>query len=292
MVKISKVIFPVAGLGTRFLPATKAVPKEMLPVTDKPLIQWAVEEAAEAGIEEFIFVSAPHKTTIMQHFAAAPAYEEALQKSGQADALNVLKAGLPPQAKITEIHQPAPLGLGHAIWCAKDAVGDAPFAVILPDDMVLAKTGCLKQMLTHYQKTGGNLVAIEKIAPDQTSRYGIIAPQENSADQNPLPVKGLVEKPAPENAPSDLAIIGRYILDPSVMRQLDTPQKGAGGEIQLTDALAALIGQTPLHACHFTGKRYDCGSKAGWLAANLAYGLSDDNLRDSLNAHIKELAKK
>lgn len=289
MTKIKKVIFPVAGMGTRFLPATKAVPKEMLPVIDKPLIQWAVEEAREAGIDEFIFVSSPEKKAIMQHFSPAPAYEKMLKAKGKTHELKLLKAGLPPDATLIEIYQPEPLGLGHAIWCAREAIGNDPFAVILPDDMVLAQTGCLKQMVEQYE--GGNLVAIEEVPRDQTSRYGVLDPDTSFTHETLVKIKSLVEKPDPANAPSNLAIIGRYILDPAIMRQLDNPRKGVGGEIQITDAMDDLIGHIPMHGLRFTGKRYDCGSKAGYLAANLAYGLKDESIRDALRNQIEDLIK-
>lgn len=269
---IRKVVFPVAGLGTRFLPATKAVPKEMLPVVDRPLIQWAVEEAAAAGCDEFIFVTSPHKRAILEHFSAAPAYQETLEARGKHDELELLRAGLPENAKIREVYQDKPLGLGHAIWCAREAVGNEPFAVILPDDMVLHAKGCLSQMVEQYDKLGGNLVAIEAVPHDQTQRYGVLDPgAENGAL---VAVKGLVEKPAPADAPSNLAIIGRYILDPKVMEDLSAFNKGAGGEIQITDTLANLIGALPLHGYKFQGKRYDCGNRVGFLAANLAFALS------------------
>ncbi|MAI68030.1 MAG: UTP--glucose-1-phosphate uridylyltransferase [Rhizobiales bacterium TMED143] len=275
---IRKVVFPVAGLGTRFLPATKAVPKEMLPVVDRPLIQWAIEEAAAAGCTEFIFVTSPHKRAILEHFSPAPAYEEALTARGKDDQLALLQAGLPETAKITEVYQDQPLGLGHAIWCAHEAVGDEPFAVILPDDMVLHKTGCLSQMVKQYEEVGGNLVAVETVPREHTSRYGVLNP---GAETGPLvEVKGLVEKPSPEAAPSTLAIIGRYILDPSVMEDLSQFNKGAGGEIQITDTLARLIGSLPLHGFRFDGRRFDCGNRAGFLAANLAYALSPNGAGD------------
>lgn len=269
---IRKVVFPVAGLGTRFLPATKAVPKEMLPVVDRPLIQWAVEEAAAAGCDEFIFVTSPHKRAILEHFSAAPAYQETLEARGKHDELELLRAGLPENAKIREVYQDKPLGLGHAIWCAREAVGNEPFAVILPDDMVLHAKGCLSQMVEQYDKLGGNLVAIEAVPHDQTQRYGVLDPgAENGAL---VAVKGLVEKPAPADAPSNLAIIGRYILDPKVMEDLSAFNKGAGGEIQITDTLANLICALPLNGYKFQGKRYDCGNRVGFLAANLAFALS------------------
>ena len=269
---VRKVVFPVAGLGTRFLPATKSIPKEMLPVVDRPLIQWAVEEAAAAGCHEFIFVSSPQKRVIFEHFSPAPAYEEVLEARGKHDAMALLQAGLPENAKITEVFQDKPLGLGHAIWCAREAVGDEPFAVILPDDMVLHGTGCLSQMVEQYEQLGGNLVAIEAVPHNQTQRYGVLDPGTETGAL--VAIKGLVEKPAPADAPSNLAIIGRYILDPQVMEDLSAFNKGAGGEIQITDTLANLIGKLPLHGYKFQGQRFDCGNRVGFLAANLAFALS------------------
>ena len=285
--QIRKVVFPVAGMGTRFLPATKAVPKEMLPVVNKPLIQWAVEEAKAAGIHEFIFVSSPEKPAILKHFKPAPTYENILSQKGKTEELALLKAGLPENAVLTEIYQDAPLGLGHAIWCAKDAVGDEPFAVILPDDMVLHPKGCLQQMVEAYDRTGGNLVAVENVPADQTFRYGILDPD---GEDGPLVgIKGLVEKPAPEDAPSNLAIIGRYILDPQIMTVLDKGKTGAGGEIQITDAMADLIGTVNMNGLRFSGTRYDCGNKAGFLAANIAYALQDDELAGALRNQLAEM---
>lgn len=281
---ISTVVFPVAGLGTRFLPATKAVPKEMLPVVDKPLIQWAVEEAAAAGCTRFVFVTAPEKGAILQHFSAAPHYADILQARGKTRELALLQAGLPENAEIIEVFQDAPLGLGHAIWCAHEATGDAPFAVILPDDMVQHDSGCLGQMVEAYARTGGNLVAVENVPADQTHRYGVLDP--DGEKDGLVGVKGLVEKPAPAEAPSTLAIIGRYILAPQIMQTLAAFKKGAGGEIQITDAMADLIGQVPMHGFRFAGKRYDCGSRDGFLEANLGFALAagGDALKQRLAA--------
>ncbi len=286
---IRKVVFPVAGLGTRFLPATKAVPKEMLPVVDRPLIQWAVEEATAAGCTEFIFVSAPEKKAIINHFSDAPHYETVLQARGKTAELELLKAGLPQGATIIELFQETPLGLGHAIWCAHEAVGDEPFAVILPDDMVLHGTGCLSQMVEAYATTGGNLVAVENVPADQTHRYGVLDP--GAEDGALVEIKGLVEKPAPQDAPSNLAIIGRYILDPQIMHTLAAFKKGAGGEIQITDAMADLIGQVALNGFRFDGTRYDCGNREGFLAANLAFALADTDItaNGTLRARMQDI---
>lgn len=293
MSKIDTVVFPVAGMGTRFLPATKAVPKEVLPVVDKPLIQWAVEEAAAAGCTRFVFVTSPEKGAIMQHFSDAPHYAEILEARGKTRELALLKAGLPDNAEIIETYQPEPLGLGHAIWCAHEATGDKPFAVILPDDMVQHQTGCLAQMVAAYDKTGGNLVAVENVTADQTHRYGVL--DIGAEDGALVAVNGLVEKPAPEDAPSTLAIIGRYILDRQIMTTLagmvTANKTGAGGEIQITDAMAALIGDLPLHGFRFDGTRYDCGTRDGFLEANLAFALAEAAAtgNDELKARLRAL---
>ena len=293
MSKIDTVVFPVAGMGTRFLPATKAVPKEVLPVVDKPLIQWAVEEAAAAGCTRFVFVTSPEKGAIMQHFSDAPHYAEILEARGKTRELALLKAGLPDNAEIIETYQPEPLGLGHAIWCAHEATGDKPFAVILPDDMVQHQTGCLAQMVAAYDKTGGNLVAVENVPADQTHRYGVL--DIGAEDGALVAVNGLVEKPPPEDAPSTLAIIGRYILDRRIMTTLadmvTANKTGAGGEIQITDAMAALIGDLPLHGFRFDGTRYDCGTRDGFLEANLAFALADAAVtgNDELKARLRAL---
>ena len=282
---INTVVFPVAGLGTRFLPATKAVPKEMLPVVDKPLIQWAVEEAAAAGCTRFIFVSAPEKTAIINHFNDAPHYQNLLEARGKTRELALLQAGLPENAEIIEVYQDEPLGLGHAIWCAHEATGDAPFAVILPDDMVHHKTGCLAQMTAQYAQVGGNLVAVENVPADQTHRYGVLDP---GTETDPLvEVKGLVEKPDPADAPSNLAIIGRYILDPQIMQKLAAFKQGAGGEIQITDAMADLIGIVPMHGFRFQGTRFDCGNRDGFLEANLAFAVAESG--DALKQRLRPL---
>ncbi len=269
---IQTVVFPVAGLGTRFLPATKAVPKEMLPVVDRPLIQWAVEEAAAAGCREFIFVTAPSKSAIIQHFSPAPHYEHALAEKNKTDALAALQAGLPDGAIIHEVYQDQPRGLGHAIGCARPFIKDKPFAVILPDDMVLSQPGCLAQMVEHYATCGGHMVAVENVPPDQTHKYGIVDPA--SDDGRLVAIQGLVEKPAAAEAPSTLAIIGRYIFDPRIMEAIERQGAGAGGEIQITDAMAQTIQDIPLTGYRFDGTRYDCGSRNGFLAANMAFALA------------------
>ena len=287
---IRKVVFPVAGLGTRFLPATKIVPKELLPVGDRPLIQWAVEEAAAAGCSEFIFVTSPHKNAITAHFEPAPHLEKNLVARDHQIELDKLKAGLPEGAKITEVRQGNPLGLGHAIWCARDAVGKEAFAVILPDDLVQNKTGCLSQMLHAHATTGGNMVAVEEIARAASDQYGIVDPGVSAAsDAAIVPIQGLVEKPAPADAPSQLAIIGRYILQPEIFDVLAAFKQGAGQEIQLTDAIADMMGTTPASGFRFQGKRFDCGSQNGYLAANLAVALAGPKTAelDELRAKIQ-----
>ena len=282
--KVRKAVFPVGGLGTRFLPATKAQPKEMLPVVDKPLIQYAVEEAQAAGIEEFIFVTGRGKTAIEDHFDIS--YELRHQLSTRS------KNGggedwLPGPGQICFTRQQEPLGLGHAVWCARALVGDEPFAVVLADDLMLAKTPVLKQMVEAYARTGGNLLAVEQVPRALTSRYGILDVAEQKGAL--VKAKGIVEKPKPAHAPSDLAVIGRYILVPEVFEALGRQGKGAGGEIQLTDALSTLIGKHPFHGIRCEGTRYDCGDKAGFVLANVAFALGRDDLKGDVRARLREL---
>ncbi len=299
---VRKAVFPVAGLGTRFLPATRAMPKEMLPVVDKPLIQWAVEEAASAGIEEFIFVTAPGKEAIEAHFGPAPALDHVLEEKGQDGLLRESRALAALGERITCVLQPQPLGLGHAVWCAREQVGDEPFAVLLPDDMVLDETPCLQQMMAAYGKVGGNLVAVEDVPREHINRYGIVDPGSGGAAGEMeektsggdtgetgalVAVAGLVEKPDPSQAPSTLSVIGRYILQPRVFELLEAGERGAGGEIQLTDALAGMIGVMPFHGLRFHGERFDCGDKIGYLRANMAYAQDRDDLRDAVAALCK-----
>ncbi len=266
---INTVVFPVAGLGTRFMPATKVVPKEMLPVVDRPLLQYGVEEAIEAGINNFVFVVGAHNRDLIKaHFTANPELEKYLEASGKTEALDAVRAATLNDATVHFVEQDKPLGLGHAVWCARDVVGDGPFAVLLPDDMVLAKPGCLKQMVDAYAGTG-NLVAVEDIPRTETYKYGILDVTEIEGSM--VSARGLVEKPEPEAAPSTLSVIGRYILDGSVFAHLDGQRKGAGGEIQLTDAIAATIGEAPFRGLLFAGHRFDCGTQAGFVAANSAY---------------------
>ena len=283
---IRRAIFPVAGLGTRFLPATKSMPKEMLPVVDKPLIQYAVDEAREAGIEEFIFVTGRSKSSIEDHFDHSYELEHSLEERGKTELLNMLHTVLPKVGQVSYTRQQQPLGLGHAVWCARYHVRDEPFAVLLADDLILSKPGCLRQMMDIYNDVGGNLVAVEDVPKEDTSKYGIL--DVISDDGTIANARGLVEKPNPEVAPSTLSIIGRYLLQPEVFSQLDLQQAGAGGEIQLTDAIAKTIGVVPFRGFRFKGKRYDCGDKLGFLEANLAFGLD----REDLRAGVREVLKK
>lgn len=278
-------VFPVAGLGTRFLPATKVLPKEMLPVVDKPLIQYAVEEALDAGIEEFVFVTGRANSLTEDYFKRAPELERALAERGKKAELAAVTEGLPAPQKVTFAHQEEPLGLGHAVWCARQYVADGPFAVVLPDDLILARPGCLGQMMEVYAKLGGNLVATEDVPREHTNRYGILDVVED--DGRLARARGLVEKPDPTRAPSTLSIIGRYILQPVVFDHLDKQEKGAGGEIQLTDAMAATIGDVPFHGLRFEGRRFDCGGKLGFIEANLAFALERQDMEQGVRKFLK-----
>src|SRR5437773_1276166 len=283
--KIRKAVFPVAGLGTRVLPATKAMPKEMLTIVDKPLIQYVVDEAKEAGIEHSVFVTGRNKGVIEDHFDRMFELDTTLAARGNKKAEQDILARDQPEAGATSFtRQQAPLGLGHAVWCARDIVGDEPFAVLLPDDLMVP--GALKQMVEAWERVGGNLVATEEVPAEKTASYGIITPGETNGDLTE--VRGLVEKPSPEAAPSRLGVIGRYILQPEVMRVLDAGEKGAGGEIQLTDAMAKLIGKQPFHALKVDAVRHDCGDKTGFVIANLAMALERDDvgpkIREFLNS--------
>ncbi len=274
---LRKAIFPVGGLGTRFLPVTKAVPKEMLPVVDKPLIQYAVEEARAAGIEEFIFVTGRGKSAIEDHFDQGYELRDALRARGKTAELDALEAMLLEPGQVAYSRQQDPLGLGHAVWCARRYLHDEPVAVLLADDLVLSEVPCLRQMVDAYARLGGNLIAVMDVPRDQTNRYGILDVTED--DGRLARAKGLVEKPKPTEAPSTLSIIGRYILQPEVFAELERHERGAGGEIQLTDAIARTVDRVPLHGFRFTGKRFDCGNKAGFLEANVAFALQDESLR-------------
>ena len=285
--RVTKAVFPVGGLGTRFLPATKALPKEMLPVVDKPLIQYAVEEAQAAGIEEFIFVTGRNERAIENHFDVSYELEDQLEARGKAAAIAEMQDWMPTAGQVAYTRQQKPLGLGHAVWCARNLVGSAPFAVLLADDLVLADEPCLAQMVRLYDEVGGNVVATMDVPHAHTSRYGIIDPK--SDDGRTVDVGGLVEKPDPENAPSTSAVIGRYILQPDVFDFLDRQQVGAGGEVQLTDALAWMIGKAPFNGLRFEGQRFDCGDKVGFLQANIAFALVRDDLKADLSAFIEHI---
>jgi len=287
--KVRKAVFPVGGMGTRFLPATKALPKEMLPVVDKPLIQYAVEEALAAGIEEFIFVTGRGKSAIEDHFDHSFELEKLLEGRGkEKELLQVTELVLRP-GQFAYTRQQEPLGLGHAVWCARDLVGDAPFAVLLADDLVQSKTSCVKQMVDARNKVGGgSMIAVMDVPREHTQRYGVL--KKGAENGSLVEVKGLVEKPKPENAPSTLSVIGRYILEPEVFDHLDRHEKGAGGEIQLTDALAKMIGNKPFHGLRFEGRRFDCGDKAGFLEANIAFALARPDLRDQVLSIVRAFA--
>lgn len=289
--KVRKAVFPVGGLGTRFLPATKAMPKEMLPVVDKPLIQYAVEEARDAGIEEFIFVTGRGKTIIEDHFDRSYELESVLNERHKHDVLREIQEGVPKAGSIAYIRQQEPLGLGHAVWCAKRLVGDEPFAVILADDLILADTPCLAQMTAAREEIGGgNMLAVMEVPEEHTSRYGILGP--GAENGNLIEIKSLVEKPAPADAPSNLAVIGRYILEPNIFDLLENQARGAGNEIQLTDALSTMLGGDPFFGMKFDGTRYDCGDKIGFLEANIAFALHREDMKVDLMNIVKKIANK
>ncbi|MEM6857714.1 MAG: UTP--glucose-1-phosphate uridylyltransferase GalU [Pseudomonadota bacterium] len=284
---IKKAVFPVAGLGTRFLPATKAIPKELLPVVDRPLIQYAVDEAREAGIEQMIFVTGRGKSAIVEHFDIAFELETTMKERGKN--LAALDPTRAVPGDIITVRQQVPMGLGHAIWCARAIVGDEPFAIFLPDELMIGKksgTGCMKQMVDAYEKVGGNLISVLEVPMEKVSSYGVIDP--GTSDGALTQVKGLVEKPPVAEAPSNKIISGRYILQPEVMRTLENQEKGAGGEIQLTDAMARMIGDQPFHAVTFDGNRYDCGSKLGFVEATLALALE----REDMGADVRAMAQR
>lgn len=264
--RVRKAVFPVAGLGTRLLPATKSIPKEMVTIVDRPLIQYAVDEAREAGIEELIFVTGRGKSALVDYFDHAYELEATLKAKGKS--LDVLEPSNARFGEVVSVRQQQPLGLGHAVWCARHIVGDEPFAVLLPDELMVGRPNCLAQMVEAYEKVGGSIVAALEVPETETHKYGVIDP--GATDGRLTEIRGLVEKPAPGTAPSNLMLPGRYILQPQVMRALDAQERGAGGEIQLTDAIARLIGQQPLHAFRFEGERYDCGSATGFVIANIA----------------------
>ncbi len=286
--KVTTAIFPVAGMGTRFLPATKSVPKEIMTLVDRPLVQYAIDEARAAGITEFIFVTSRGKGALEDYFDLSPTLEEELRRKGKDDLLKVLEETNMDSGEIAYIRQHKALGLGHAVWCARRLIGDQPFAVILPDDVIAADKPCLQQMVEAYEETGGNMVAAMEVAPERTSSYGIL--DVVSDEGKLLEVRAMVEKPKIEDAPSNLAVIGRYILSPSIMKNLDQMKQGAGGEIQLTDAIAAdLLQKRKVYGYRFEGQRFDCGSKSGFLQATVAYGLAREDLRDDLAGYLRSI---
>jgi UTP--glucose-1-phosphate uridylyltransferase len=282
---LRKAVLPVAGLGTRFLPATKAMPKEMLPVVDKPLIQYAVDEARAAGIEQFCMVTGRGKTALIDHFDIAFELEATLAERNKREALDLLRSEAMPPGSISTVRQQVPLGLGHAIWCARSFIGEDPFAILLPDDLVLSDTPCLEQLADVYRETGGNVVAVTEVPPEHTNRYGIL--KIGASEGKRVEVEGLVEKPAPKDAPSNLSIIGRYILLPEVMDHLSKMERGAGNEVQLTDAMAQLIGHGPFHGLKFEGRRFDCGDKVGYLEAQIAFALGRPDLGPAVREFLK-----
>jgi len=272
--RVRKAVFPVAGLGTRLLPATKTIPKEMITIVDRPLIQYAVDEARQAGIEQLIFVTGRGKSALVDYFDHAFELESTLNAKGKS--LDVLECSNARFGEVVSVRQQQPLGLGHAVWCARDIVGDEPFAVLLPDELMVGQPGCLAQMVEAYEQVGGNLVAALEVPASETHKYGVVDP--GASDGRLTEIRGLVEKPPQGSAPSNLMLPGRYILQPEVMRALDAQEQGAGGEIQLTDAMAKLIGKQPFHAFRFEGERYDCGSAEGFVIANIAMAMARDDV--------------
>jgi len=284
MKPLRKAVMPVAGLGTRFLPATKTIAKELLPVVDRPLIQYAVDEARAAGIEQFCFVTGRGKTAIVEQFDVNFELERTLAERGKQRELDQLRAETMPPGSVLTTRQQEPLGLGHAIWCARHFIGDEPFAILLPDDLMMCDVSCTRQLADAYQETGGNVVAIEEVPRERVNRYGVIDILEDGvgAGGRLVSVKGLVEKPKVEEAPSNLTIIGRYVLMPEVIGHLARMERGAGGEIQLTDGMAKLIGAQPFHGLRYAGRRFDCGDKAGFLEAQVAFALARPDLAPAM----------
>ncbi len=289
--KIRKAVFPVAGLGTRVLPATKAMPKEMLTIVDRPLIQYVFDEAREAGIEHFVFVTGRNKSAIEDHFDRQFELDETLKARGKKAEMDLLAQFQPKAGAVSFTRQQAPLGLGHAVWCARDIVGDEPFAVVLPDELVLNTPGCLKQMIQAAEQLGpkSNIVAVEAVPDDMTHNYGICGVGKRSG--NIFEINGMVEKPAKGTAPSNLSITGRYVLQPEIFNVLETQERGAGGEIQLTDAMIGLSKSQAFHGLEFEGERHDCGSRAGFLRANIAFAMARADLRDGLRADMQKYLK-
>jgi len=286
MKPIRKVVIPVAGLGTRVLPATKSIPKELLPVVDRPLIDYVLAEARDAGIEHAILVTGRGKGAIEDYFDHAFELEETLRAKSKTEILSAIEATIPKAGAVSYTRQQAPLGLGHAIWCAREIIGDEPFAVSLPDEIVAHRPGFLKQMVNAYEKVGGNLVAVEEVPLEDTSKYGVIAPKNRTG--NLIEMTGMVEKPQPVDAPSNFRIIGRYVLQPEIFSLLETQEKGAGGEIQLTDSMNTLNAQQSFHACICDGVIHDCGSKLGWLKANVTLGLESPEFGDAFSEFISK----
>ena len=290
MQRIRTAVFPVAGRGTRFLPATKASPKEMLPIVDKPLIQYAVEEALDAGADRLVFITGSSKRAIEDHFDTDAELERQLAESSKHDLLKLVRDIIPPEAACIYVRQGVPLGLGHAVLCAKQAVGNEPFFVHLADDLIYGDVGCLKQMRAHFEKHGTSVLGVETVPRDQTGSYGIVAVQKEASGAQR--VMRIVEKPKPADAPSNLAVVGRYILTPAIFAKLERTQRGAGGEIQLTDGIASLMDDEPVHALPFAGIRYDCGSKLGYLRAMVEYGLRHPELGQSFRAYLDNVRER
>jgi len=280
--RVTKAVFPVAGLGTRLLPATKSIPKEMVTIVDRPLIQYAVDEARQAGMEQLIFVTGRGKAALDDYFDIGFELEAVMRERGKS--LDALEPSRSDFGEVVSVRQQQPLGLGHAVWCARHIVGDEPFAVLLPDELMLGKPGCLAQMVEAYDRVGGNIVAALEVPDSETHKYGVIDP--GASDGRLTEIRGMVEKPAPGTAPSNLMLPGRYILQPEIMRALDAQETGAGGEIQLTDAMAKVIGTQPFHAYRFDGQRYDCGSAAGFVIANVAVALQRDDVSPALRQFL------
>ena len=282
---IRKAVFPVAGLGTRMLPATKAMPKEMLPVVDKPIIQYAFEEARAAGIEHFIFVTGRGKSSIEDHFDHSYELDDTLELKGKTAELGTVTDWLPKPGELSYTRQQKPLGLGHAVWCARELVGDEPFAVLLVDELLQSDPPCLKEMVDLHRETKGNVVSVMEVPEDHTNRYGIL--DIGADDGRMVEARGMVEKPAPAEAPSRLALIGRYVLMPEIFEHLNKQETGAGGEIQLTDAMEKMLGGTPFHGLRFRGQRYDCGSRLGYLEAIVANAMARPELRTGMTSVLK-----
>lgn len=286
---VRKAVLPVGGLGTRFLPATKALPKEMLPVANKPLVQYAFEEAIDAGIEEFIFITGRNKNIITNHFDCVYELEKLLDENEKHDALALTRDWVPEAGSIAFVRQQQPLGLGHAVWCARNFIKDEPFAVMLADEMFVSTKGnnILADMIDVHNKTGGNVIAVSDVAPKEVNRYGIVKPE--SDDGKIVKICDMVEKPSQDSAPSNIAVVGRYILHPDIFDELEHTEKGSGGEIQLTDAMKAMLPQRDFYGCRFKGQRFDCGSPLGFLKANVALGLMDENFGEEFAKYIDEL---